>query len=211
VGQAVFAGILDVPEASWGAAVDASDLEALGAGEGNGAGAVIGLVDGADRDRFARRIESELDEEVATVEQPIELARLREIEAFPWILTSFLGAVGLLAVLNAVVTTARRRAGDLAVLRSLGLAPRGVFRAVTVQSGVLTGLGLAVGIPFGLVIGQQLWRAVAGSLGVVVSVAIPWYAIALVAVAGVAASTMFAIVPARAAARRPIADALRAE
>jgi putative ABC transport system permease protein len=132
VGQAVFAGILDVPEASWGAAVDASDLEALGAGEGNGAGAVIGLVDGADRDRFARRIESELDEEVATVEQPIELARLREIEAFPWILTSFLGAVGLLAVLNAVVTTARRRAGDLAVLRSLGLAPRGVFRAVTV-------------------------------------------------------------------------------
>jgi putative ABC transport system permease protein len=76
---------------------------------------------------------------------------------------------------------------------------------------VLTGIGLALGIPFGLVIGQQLWRAVAGSLGVVVLVEIPWALIALAALAAIAAAALFAFVPARAAARRPIADALRVE
>ncbi|MGO8056247.1 hypothetical protein, partial [Rhizobium leguminosarum] len=75
-------------------------------------------------------------------EEPIELARLREIEALPWILTGFLGVVGLVAVVNAVVTTTRRRARHLAVLRSIGLGSRSVRLAVTVQSMVLAVMGL---------------------------------------------------------------------
>ena len=123
VGEAVFAGITDVPEASWGAAVQASDFEQLGAGSETGSGTVVGLADGVDRDAFMQRLErefGEFDGSGSAPEAPIELARLREIEALPWILTGFLGLVGLVAVVNAVVTTTRRRAHHLAVLR---LAP----------------------------------------------------------------------------------------
>ena len=72
----------------------------------------------------SRTSSAEIGGSASAPETPIELARLREIEALPWILTGFLGLVGLVAVVNAVVTTTRRRAHHLAVLRSIGLAPR---------------------------------------------------------------------------------------
>ena len=116
-----------------------------------------------------------------------------------------------MAVVNAVVTTTRRRAHHLAVLRSIGLAPSSVRLAVTVQSAVLAAMGLAVGVPLGLIVGPMLWRALAESLGVVVLVDVPWTAIVVSALAGVVVAAVLALVPGRAAARRSIADALRTE
>ena len=183
-------------------------------GSETGSGTVVGLADGADRDAFAQRLEGgEFGELRVAVrpDEPIELARLREIEALPWILTGFLGVVGLVAVVNAVVTTTRRRARHLAVLRSIGLAPTSVRLAVTVQSTVLAVMGLVVGVPLGLVVGPMLWRALAESLGVVVLVDVPWAAIVASVVAGIAAAAVLALLPARTAARRSIAAALRTE
>jgi hypothetical protein len=211
VGEAVFAGVIDVPEAAWGAAMQQPDLDALGVSDDTGAGAVIDLTEGVDRAPFGEGLERRLGEAPQAIEEPVELARLREIEPFPWILTAFLAAVGLVAVINAVVTTARRRQRDLAVLRSLGLARTGVIHAITVQSTLLVLIGLAIGVPLGLVIGQALWRVLADSLGVVVLVAIPWTTILVAAVAAIAAAAAIAVVPARTAARNMIAEALRAE
>jgi len=211
VGEAVLAGVIDIPEAAWGAAVQQSELDALGISDDTGAGAIVDLADGIDRDAFAERLERRVGEPPSPVEQPVELARLREIEPFPWILASFLAAVGLVAVINAVVSTARRRRRDLAVMRSLGLAPSGVVHAITTQSIVLVSIGLAFGVPLGLVIGQALWRALAKSLGVVVIVAIPWPAIVVATLVGLAVAAAVAVAPARLAARNAIAAALRAE
>jgi ABC-type lipoprotein release transport system permease subunit len=211
VGEAIFAGVIDVPEASWGAAMQASDFEALGVGNDSGSGAVVGLAEGVDRKAFAQRIESQLGDQPSSAEEPVELARLREIEALPWILTGFLILLGLVAVVNAVLTTTRRRARHLAVLRSIGLSPTGVRHAVTIQSVVLALIGLVIGVPLGLVVGHILWRALAGSLGVVVLVDVPWPAILAIAAAGTAAAAVLAIAPARVAARRSIAEALRTE
>jgi hypothetical protein len=211
VGEAVFAGIVDVPEASWGAAIQRSDFDELGVGSESGGGAVVGLADGVDRDEFVQRIERELGEPLPAREEPIELARLREIEALPWILTGVLALVGLAAVVNALLTTTRRRGRDLAVLRSMGLVPKRVRDAVTVESVLLAVIGLVVGVPVGLVVGHTLWRALAGSLGVVVLVDVPWPAIFGSAAAAVVAAAVFALAPARVAARRSIAQALRTE
>jgi ABC-type lipoprotein release transport system permease subunit len=211
VGEAVFAGIIDVPEASWGAAMQQSDFADLGAGSESGGGAVVGLADGVDRDTFAQRIERQTGEQPSVPEEPIELTRLREIEALPWVLTGFLVLVGLVAVVNAVITTTRRRARHLAVLRSIGLAPASVRHAVTIQSVVLALMGLVIGVPLGLVVGQVLWRALAASLGVVVVVDVPWAGILAAAAAGAAMAALLALTPARAAARRPIVEALRTE
>ncbi len=68
-----------------------------------------------------------------------------------------------------------------------------------------------VGAPLGLIIGPMLWRALAESLGVVVIVDVPWMAIAGAVVAGIAVAAVLALAPARTAARRSIAAALRTE
>jgi ABC-type antimicrobial peptide transport system permease subunit len=68
-----------------------------------------------------------------------------------------------------------------------------------------------VGIPLGVAAGQVLWRNVAGELGVVVVVEVPWLTIAAVVTAACAVITAVALVPARSAARTRPALALRAE
>ncbi len=212
VGEAVFAGILDIPEASWGAAVDRTVLTALGYGDNeSGSSAVVGIASGVDGDEFARRVERESGEPPMPREEPMELARLREIEPLPWILAGFLASAGLLALLNAIVTTARRRGRDLAVLRSVGFAPNGVRRAILVQSVALALCGLAVGVPAGLIVGRLLWSRLATSLGVQVLIAVPWPTIVITCATALITAAVFSLVPARRAARRPIAEVLRAE
>jgi FtsX-like permease family len=211
VGEAVFAGIIDVPEAGWGAAVPLAEFDALGSEGDTGAGGTVTLVDGADPGRFAQRVQADLEGSPSAVEQPLELTRLHEVDSFPWILGGFLVAAGLVSVTHAILATTRRRRPDLAVLRSMGLAPAGVYQAITTQALVLALVGVAVGIPLGIAAGQALWRALGHSLGVVVSVAIPWPAIVAATAIATVAIAVLALIPARMAARTPIARALRAE
>jgi predicted lysophospholipase L1 biosynthesis ABC-type transport system permease subunit len=207
----VFAGITDTPEAGWGAAMPQGALDELGSAGDTFRSGVVALADGVDADAFAERIVALTGEAPGSVEEPVELARLREIEAFPWVLTAFLVLVGLMAIAHAILVTTRRRRGDLAVLRSMGLARRGVYAAISVQALALAALGVVVGVPLGVAAGQALWRSVASSLGVVVIVDVPWLAIAASVVAACACVTLLALLPARAAARARPAYALRAE
>jgi hypothetical protein len=211
VGEAVFAGIIDVPEAGRGAAVALDDFDALGSDAETGAGATIALADGVDPVDFARRVELELGEAPQPVERPTELARLHEIDAFPWILGGFLALAGLVGVGHAIVATVRRRRPDLAVLRVMGLRPAGVYRAISAQALVLTIIGVAIGVPVGVAAGQALWRALAHSLGVVVAVTVPWTYILAAAAATIVLVAALALIPARTAVRTPVGQSLRAE
>jgi hypothetical protein len=211
VGEAVFAGITDTPEAGWGAAMPQAALDELGSAGDTFRSGVVALADGADADAFAERIVALTGEAPGSVEEPVELTRLREIEAFPWVLTAFLAVVGFMAIAHAILVTTRRRRSDIAVLRSLGVARRGVYAAISVQALVLAALGGLLGVPFGVAAGQALWRSVASSLGVVVNVDVPWLAIVASVVAACACVTLLALLPARAAARARPAYALRAE
>jgi hypothetical protein len=211
VGEAVFAGVIDVPEAGWGAAVQLADFDALGPNGDTGAGAVVALTDAADPQRFTQRVNANYGEQPKSVEAPVELERLHEIESFPGFLGGFLAAVGLVAVAHAIIVTLRRRRPDLAVLRSIGLGSNGIYQAIGSQAAVITVIGAAIGIPLGVAAGQALWRTLATSLGVVISVTVPWPTIIVVAVVTSLAIAVVALIPARTAARTPIAAALRTE
>ena len=93
----------------------------------------------------------------------------------------------------------------------MGLARRGVYQAISVQAGALALVGAAIGIPLGVVAGRALWRGLARTLGVVVTVEVPWTAIFLATVATCVVLALLALVPARRVARTPPAHALRAE
>ena len=112
---------------------------------------------------------------------------------------------------HAVIVTIRRRGSDLAVLRTMGLGRRGVYQAISTHTALLAIVGTIVGIPLGIVAGQAMWRGLASSLGVVVSVEVPWPAIAAVAVTACLALAALSLLPARAAAHARVASMLRAE
>ena len=212
VGGAVFAGVIDVPEAGRGAAMPLEELTRLGLfGEEGDPTGLIALAEGADREAFARRITEETGEAPGSVEQPVELARLREIEAFPFLLAAFLTGIGLVAMAHALVVTTRRRRSDIAVLRALGLARRGVYQAVSTQAVVLALLGATIGVPLGIAAGQALWRGLARSLGLVDVVDVPWPLI--LGATALAATTLavLALIPARGLVRTRPAVTLRAE
>ena len=210
VGQAVFAGVLDAPEASWGAAIPLAELEELGTEGDSSDGAVIALAEGADRAAFEQRLAA-LGADAEVAEEPMELQRVREVEGFPWLLTAFLVAVGLMAIAHAIFVTSHRRRGDLAVLRAMGLGRRGVYEALSVQAGTLALVGILIGVPLGVVAGRVLWRFVARSLGVVVTVDVPWPAIVAAGTTACVLLAGLALLPARTLARSKPALALRAE
>jgi len=86
-----------------------------------------------------------------------------------------------------------------------------VRRAVVTESIALATLGLAIGVPAGIIIGRILWGRLATSLGVEVLIDVPWQPIVVACAAALFTAAAFSLVPARSAARRPIAEALRAE
>jgi hypothetical protein len=142
---------------------------------------------------------------------PPDVANLGNVRSLPLYLAAFLVLLAVGAVAHALLTGARSRSHDLAVLRALGLTPRQAAACVTWQATIIGIIALAIGIPLGLVVGRQVWRLLADSLsfvyvgplsGLVLVVLIP---VALVLLA------IMAWWPAHTAARLPTAEILRSE
>jgi ABC-type antimicrobial peptide transport system permease subunit len=142
---------------------------------------------------------------------PVEVDRLRRIGWFPATLAALLAGLALLAVGHALVTGVRRRRRDLALLKTLGFNRRQVRATVAWQATILATVGLVVGIPAGLIVGNFVWRLVADGLGVSTTAAIPTLALLLTVPAALALVNLIAYLPARAAARTRPAVALRSE
>jgi hypothetical protein len=167
---------------------------------------------GADRAAVERSIAGvpQLDRPT-TATVPAEIDRLRQIGWFSATLAGLLGGLALLAVGHALVTAVRRRRRELALLKTLGFRRRQVRAMVAWQATTLATVGLVVGIPAGLIVGDLVWRAVADGLGVSTAAAMPAPALFLITLAAVALVNVIAYFPARSAARTPPAVALRTE
>ena len=137
-----------------------------------------------------------------------ELGRLRSL---PLALAVFFALLGCATVAHALVTTVRRRRGDLAVLRSFGFTRRQSRIAIAWQATLLAIAGLILGVPVGIVGGRVIWRWLAHSFPVVYVPPIAILAIVVVIPVAVALANLLAAWPARSAARIRPAEALRAE
>ncbi|MCC9310855.1 ABC transporter permease [Kitasatospora sp. RB6PN24] len=131
---------------------------------------------------------------------------------FTTVFSILLGSVAALGVFNTVLLNVRERRRELGMLKSIGMTPRQVT-AMTVTS--VAGLGLAsavIGVPFGILV----HRVIVEHIPIMVfseSMKDVWHAPELIglALAGVGIAVLGALVPARGAARLPIAEALRTE
>jgi ABC-type antimicrobial peptide transport system permease subunit len=132
---------------------------------------------------------------------PPEVERIQQID---WVLPTLallLAGLALLGVGYALVTSARNRRRELAVLKTLGFDRRQVRATVAWQATTYAVIGLVVGIPLGLVVGSYAWRLVADNLGVTSAPAVPLVAILVAVPVAVLSVNAIAFFPARAAAR----------
>ena len=143
--------------------------------------------------------------------RPPEVERLRHIAWFPPMLAGLIALLALIAVGHALVTTAHRRRSEIAVLKTFGFERRQVRATLAWQATTLATVGLVVGIPIGLVVGNLVWRRVAGSLGISPTAVFPVFALALTVPCVIALFNAVGFWPARAAARTWPAVALKSE
>jgi ABC-type lipoprotein release transport system permease subunit len=140
-----------------------------------------------------------------------EQQRFRGIAMLPRLLGVFLGVLAVGAVGHALFVGVRRRRHEVAVLRALGTTRWQARVIVLTQAALIGTIGLAVGVPVGLLIGRALWRAVATSTPLIYVRPVTVLALALAVPATGIAAGLLASVPARRAARLRVPDVLRAE
>ena len=137
------------------------------------------------------------------------------VVGFSSVLALLLSTVAALGVFNTVVLNVRERRRDLGMLKSIGMTPRQVVTMVLASMALVGAIGGALGIPLGMLAHRYVIPAAAESARVAIpqSVMDIWYAptLAVLALAGVAIALLGALVPARGAARLPIAEVLHNE
>jgi hypothetical protein len=149
--------------------------------------------------------------QVITPRPPPEVQKLTQVQALPRVLAGFLASIAVLAMGYALVTGVTRRRRDFAVLRTIGFTGRQVSATVAWQASTISALGVAAGIPLGLVIGRTIWAHVAAGLGVATDTAVPTLALLVAVPVALFGANLIAFVPGRVAARTQPANALRSE
>jgi ABC-type lipoprotein release transport system permease subunit len=122
-----------------------------------------------------------------------------------------LAAGAVLALGLALVASVRRRRRDLALLKALGFTQRQLAAAVAWQSTVAAVIGLALGIPIGVLVGRELWTLFARSIDVVPEPTVPVLPMVLLSLGALVFANAVALLPGRSAARTSAALVLKAE
>lgn len=177
----------------------------------------IRFAPGADPEMVTRRIlgqtagDGSPRYEVNGPATPLEIRRLQQVDALPFVLAGFLALLGVVAVGFALASSVRRRRRDLAILKTLGFSRHQVSATVAWQATTIAVVGLVVGIPLGVIAGRAIWRVVADDIGVVSTPDVPIALLLGIAVITIALANVVAAVPAWAAARTRPAVVLRSE
>ena len=190
---------LDVYPRAAGVSLDDSDQAAL-----------VRVRKGSDVAKVASAIDAKgLDAEPPS---PVpDVNNLAAVRSLPLYLAGFLVLLAAGAVAHALLTGARRRAHDLAVMRALGLTPRQTAACVAWQATIIGAVALAIGVPLGLFVGREVWRVMTDTLSFVYVGPLDVPKLALVIPASIAALALLSYLPARGAARLRTAEVLRTE
>ena len=129
----------------------------------------------------------------------------------PAVLAGGLLAAALLSLGLALFASVRRQRRELALLKALGFTRRQLVATLVWQSALIVGIGAAIGVPLGIVLGRALWAVFAQQLHVVVRPDVPLVAIAAVTLGALFVALVVAVVPGRSAARVPTTVLLRSE
>ena len=109
-------------------------------------------------------------------------------------LAAFFALIAVVALANAAGTAVVRRRRDIAVLRAIGFTPGQSGRVVFGMMTTIALVGLAVGIPLGILVGRLLWRTIADSVDVTPTFVAPVLAIAVASAAALVLANVVGII-----------------
>jgi hypothetical protein len=165
----------------------------------------------ADPGATVRAIERAIGGDATLPSRPANISNLARARSMPTLLASILGMLALATVVHALITAARRRARDLAVLKTLGFERRQVRAVVAWQSTTTVAIALTLGIPLGVAVARWSWTTLADRLGVVAAPTTSAGLLAVGAAGVIVIANLVALVPARMAAHTHPAIVLRTE
>ncbi len=145
------------------------------------------------------------------VVRPAQIVNYRSIGSTPIILAVGLALGAVVALGLTLIASVRRRQRDLALLKSFGFTHRQLAGAVAWQATVDAVVGIIIGIPFGIVIGRELWTLFARNINAVPDPTVPVLSVILVGIGTLVFTNLVAVFPGRSAARTSTALVLRAE
>jgi putative ABC transport system permease protein len=176
---------------------------------------VVRVAPGLDVDDVAAGLERDHPGSVTSGEnvptQPGEVAYLSGIRSLPRWLAAFVALLGIASLAHVLLTTRARRRAELATLRSMGLTPRQTVACIVWQAVTITLVGIAIGVPLGMIAGDTAWFAVADPIGVAADASKPVGAFCATALAALVVAGLVAIVPGWRASRPRPAESLRTE
>jgi hypothetical protein len=148
---------------------------------------------------------------VSPAAEPADQQNLRNVRGLPLLFAVFLLALAVAALAHVSSSVLRRRRGELAILRSLGLTPRQVRACLAWQATTLTVIGLVVGVPLGIALGRSIWRLVTEATPMVYAEPVAVVALALIVPVAILVANVLAALPGHRAARLRPAEVLRTE
>jgi len=147
---------------------------------------------------------------LVTDQRPNTVTNYAAIDATPVILAGVLAVLGLAVLAQFVLTSARRRRRDFALLKVLGMFRRELSTVALWQVATVTAVALAVGVPLGIAGGRWAWQLFADQAGLSADAITPLPVLWMIP-ATFAVAALVALPPARSVARVPAAATLRSE
>jgi hypothetical protein len=144
--------------------IDAKRLDQLvrGANEPQFLFVAVRLPHGANRQRAVSALQKLMPDGtvVEPSAQPEEFTNLRHVRTLPVLLAIFLALLAVAALTHVLVSSARRRRRDFAILSAIGLDRRRARLTLNAQGTAIGLVGLLVGVPLGVAAGRVIWRLV---------------------------------------------------
>ena len=148
---------------------------------------------------------------VTADQRPGEIKDYAGVRDTPLVLAAVLIVLGAGTLAHVLLTGVRRRRGDLAVLKTLGLTRLQVLRVVAWEATAFAVVTLLIGLPLGVIAGRQAWAFFASAAGVAPQADVPPSLVLLAVPVTLLLANLIAAWPGWTAARVRPAVALRAE
>jgi putative ABC transport system permease protein len=126
-------------------------------------------------------------------------------------MATLVAILALATLVHALVTMLARNRTTLAVLAALGFTRRQRRGVAVVASAALVCLGILIGIPIGLVLGERVWRAISEGIELPGSTAISWLTLGVASIGTLGIAALVALATSRRPARMTPSQELRAE
>ncbi len=175
--------------------------------------AILRLAPGVDKPKALASLGRDIGGQsaISTPHAPNDLVNFGHVQNLPLVLAIVLAMLAIATLAHTLASLVRRRARDLATLKTLGFAPSQIRWMVAWQSTAFVSVALLIGLPVGIAGGRLLWDAFATQLGTLVEPVTPPVPLLLLVPAEVIVANVVASVPGLLASRTAPALVLRSE